>query len=99
METKLFAVIRERGPQWDHARPLEDQPEWQSHAAYMDALVDRGFIVLGGPLQGTSRVLLIVRAQDEAEVNARLAADSSTQIDLLRTVSVAPWTLRLGTLP
>jgi hypothetical protein len=48
----LFAVIRERGPAFDRSRPLEEQELWSEHAEYMDALVNDGFIVLGGPTEG-----------------------------------------------
>ena len=94
----LFAVIRARGPAWDHARPLEGQPEWAAHATFMNALKAEGFVVLGGPLEGTSEVLLIVRAENEAEVRSRLAADPWSANDLLRVARTAPWTLRLGSL-
>lgn len=46
----LFAVIRTRGPAWDSSRPLEGQPEWPAHAAFMNALKADEFVVLGGPL-------------------------------------------------
>jgi uncharacterized protein YciI len=98
MSGKLFAVINTRGPAWNHARPMEDQEGWRAHADFMNALEAEGFVVLGGPLQGTSDVLLIVRAEDEAEVDARLAPDVWVVNDLLRRVRVHPWQLRLGTL-
>jgi uncharacterized protein YciI len=94
----LFAVIRARGPAWDHARPLEGQPEWPAHATFMNGLKAEGFVVLGGPLEGTSEVLLIVRAENEAEIRAKLAADPWSANDLLRVARTAPWTLRLGSL-
>jgi len=94
----LFAVIRARGPAWGPSRPLEGQPEWPAHAAFMNGLKAEGFVVLGGPLEGTSEVLLIVRAEDEPEIRSRLAADPWSGNDLLRVVRTAPWTLRLGSL-
>src|SRR5205814_9333815 len=72
---QLFAVIRTRGPAWQHGRPLEQQEKWTEHAAFMDALVDDGFVLLGGPLEGTSDVLLIIRAESPGEIENRLAAD------------------------
>jgi uncharacterized protein YciI len=44
----FLVVLRRSGPQWDPSRPLEEQSEWSEHAAFMDGLVDDGFIVLGG---------------------------------------------------
>jgi len=98
MTVALFAVIRTRGPRWDDAQPLEGQEDWRAHADYMNALVDDGFMLLGGPLTGTRDVLLIVRAENEQQVEARLAADCWTVKGLLRTLQVSPWPLRLGSL-
>jgi uncharacterized protein YciI len=98
MAANLFAVVRTRGPRFNDAQPLEDQEDWRAHADYMNALVSDGFMLLGGPLVGSRDVLLIVRAEDEQQVEARLAADCWTVKDLLRTVRISPWQLRLSTL-
>ena len=44
-----FAVRLVHGPNWDPGRPIREQDGWQEHAAFMDGLVDDGFIILGGP--------------------------------------------------
>lgn len=95
---RLFAVIRTRGPGWDASRSLEEQQEWPEHAAFMDGLEAEGFVLLAGPLEGTSDALLVVRAQDEGEIHSRLAADPWSRSGLLRTTQTARWTLRLGSL-
>ena len=92
----LFAVFRMRGPAWQDPRPLEGQLDWTGHASFMNALAGEGFVLLGGPLEGSADVLLIVRAASADEARARLAKDPWEGIDLLRTVRVAPWDLRLG---
>jgi hypothetical protein len=94
-----FAVVqRQRGPKWDLSRPMEEQALWPDHAAFMNGLVDRGFVALGGPMGDEGRVLLIVRATDEAEIRATLAEDPWSD-DLLLIQSIEPWTIRLGELP
>jgi uncharacterized protein YciI len=98
MMPQLFAVIRTRGPAWQESRPLEGQADWASHAAFMNSLAKDGVVVLGGPLEGTSDVLLVVRAETPDEVRSRLADDPWAVQDLLRITRVAPWTLRLGSL-
>jgi uncharacterized protein YciI len=98
MAGKIFAVIRTRGPRWNDSEPMEAQEGWRPHADYMNALVADGFMVLGGPLVGTRDVLLIVRAADESEVEARLAQDCWTVSGLLQTRQISPWWLRLGSL-
>jgi len=97
--TQLFAVTRSRGPAWKDDRPMEEQGEWDAHAAFMNSLVSDGFVIIGGPLEGTRDVLLAVRADSAAAIEARLAADPWSEMELLRLGRVAPWTLRMGTLP
>lgn len=58
---RLFAVTRSRGPAWNQSLPLEQKDDWPAHAAFMNALHAEGFVLFGGPLEGTSDVLLIVR--------------------------------------
>ena len=95
---RVFAVVRRRGPAWDDSRSLEEQRNWDLHARFMDALAAERFVLLGGPLEGTAKVLLIIRAEDEAEIRRRLAEDPWTQSDQLRIADLRPWTLRLGQL-
>ena len=91
----MFLVVRLRsGPHWDASLPLEEQSDWPAHASFMDELVDRGFIVLGGPLADERRVVLAVEAESEDAVRATLAPDPWTDTHL-RTESVEPWTIRL----
>jgi uncharacterized protein YciI len=94
----LFAVINTRGFAYRHGTPMEGQEAWRAHADFMNALVDDGFVVLGGPLEEPD-VLLIVRAESVDAIRARLAVDPWHQMDLLRIKSISPWTLRLGSLP
>ena len=96
--TRLFAVIRSRGPAWDESRPLEGQAGWANHAAFMNGLLRDGFVALGGPLEGTRDVLLVVRAASESEIAGRLAADPWSGNGLLTVVRTCPWQLRLGAL-
>jgi len=90
-----FAVTRSRGPAWDPAKPMPAQDQWAEHAAFMTGLVDAGFILLGGPLAAGETVLLIVAAQDEAEIRARLSADPWTPLGLLEIATIQPWTILL----
>jgi hypothetical protein len=91
----MFLVMLSRsGPDWDPSRPLEEQSGWPEHAAFMDGLVDAGFLVLGGPLADEVRVAHAIEAESEAAVRATLARDpwSGTH---LRIDAVEPWTIRL----
>jgi uncharacterized protein YciI len=90
-----FAVRLVHGPGWDPARPIREQDAWEEHAAFMDALVDEGFIVVGGPVGGGEQTLHAVEAADEAELRARLAEDPWASAGLLEIGTVEPWALWL----
>jgi hypothetical protein len=60
----------------------------------MDALVDAGFVVLGGPLGDEFRVVHVVEAESEADVRATLARDPWSGSHLV-VDAVEPWTIRL----
>ncbi|MBS0272851.1 MAG: hypothetical protein JSR55_00290 [Proteobacteria bacterium] len=93
---RLFFILRTRGANWDRDRTLEEQDGWSGHVEFMNRLAREGFIVLGGPLEGTPNVLLLAMAENEEAVRARLAGDIWAQQDLLRVERVAPWSLKLG---
>jgi uncharacterized protein YciI len=95
---KLFAVIRTRGAAWCPSLPLEGQQEWDAHARFMNNLEAKGVVVLGGPLDGTPDVLLVMRANSPEEVTKHLDDDPWTSLNLLHMVRIMPWTLRLGVL-
>jgi uncharacterized protein YciI len=102
----LFAMIRRGGPAWDGDRSLREQDGFDEHAAFMDALVEEGFVVFAGPLgdghraggDAEHRVLLIFDADSESAIHARLDADPWTPTGTLETVSLEPWTVLLGAL-
>lgn len=96
---KIFAVIRTRGPAWRPSLSLEGQPEWPAHARFMNDLVARGAVILGGPLEGTPDVLLVMRADTADEAAHHLQDDPWTALNLLVVEKVMPWTIRLGALP
>jgi uncharacterized protein YciI len=92
-----FAVVRERAPAWDDSRSMREQDRWDAHAAFMDALADERFIILGGPLgDGERRFLLIFHAPSADAIRERLAADPWTPMQLLRIASIDTWEMLLG---
>ena len=91
----MFLVVLHRsGPQWDPSQPLEGQSGWAAHAAFMDGLVDAGFLVLGGPLADEHRVVHAVEAESAEAVRATLARDPWSESHL-RLDAIDPWTIRL----
>ena len=90
----FLVLVRRSGPQWDPSRPLAEQSDWPAHAAFMNGLVDAGFIVLGGPLADEQRVVHAVEAESEDAVRETFASDpwSGTHLEL---DTIEPWTLKL----
>ena len=90
----FLVVVHRSGPRWVPSLPLEEQSDWPAHAAFMDGLAERGFIMLGGPLRDEHRVVHVIDADSEDAVRATLARDpwsgSHLTID-----SIDPWTIRL----
>ena len=91
-----YAVTRERGENWDARLSMRQQEKWDEHAVFMNALVDDGFVVLGGPLDDGEKILLIIDAEGEQEIAARLADDPWTPMGLLRVAKVEHWEILLG---
>lgn len=90
----FYVVLRRTGPDWDPSKPLEEQVAWDEHAAFMDNLVDEGFVVLGGPLEDEARVVLAVEAASADEVRTTLARDPWSGTHLVID-AVESWTIRL----
>jgi hypothetical protein len=91
----VFVVTEVSGPSWDAARARREQDGWDEHAVFMDELADDGLVILGGPLGDGERVLLVVEAADEQEIEARFAADPWLPMGILRIESIEPWTIWL----
>ena len=89
-----FAVTMEPGPNWDHSRDRREQEGWEDHAAFMDGLVDSGFLILGGPLDDL-RSMHAVEATDEQEVRDRFAEDPWAPTGMLQLAQIQPWTIWL----
>ena len=90
-----FAVRLVHGPAWDAGRPIRGQDGWDEHAAFMDGLVEDGFIIVGGPVGDGEQTLHAVEAADENEIRARLALDPWASAGLLQTGTIEPWALWL----
>jgi uncharacterized protein YciI len=91
----FLVILRRSGPDYDLSKPLEEQLGWQDHAAFMDQLVDDGFILLGGPLSDEVRTAHAVQASSEDEVRAIFARDPWSGSHLVID-SIDAWTIRLA---
>jgi uncharacterized protein YciI len=91
----IFAVTLERGDPWDWSLGLREQQGFEQHGHFMDALVEEGFVLLGGPLALEREVLHIIEADSEQTVRARLADDPWHENGMLTVTSIRSWTVLL----
>jgi uncharacterized protein len=94
----VFAVTTARGPNWEHARGIREQPRWDEHAVFADMLVDRGVIILGGPVASDNDediALLAVEGPDEHAVRSIFDADPWAVHQVFRIKHVRAWALWL----
>lgn len=98
----MFAVTTAKGANWDHARGIREQPFFEEHAAFANELVERGVIVLGGPIASADEediALLAVEAPGEDAL--RLVFDDDPWIvhGVFRIKHMWTWTLWLDGRP
>jgi uncharacterized protein YciI len=91
-----YYVLRlERGGPWDWSRGMREQEGWDEHAAFMDGLVDKGSIILGGPLEDERYTLHIIAADSEQAVRDLFATDPWWVNGMLRPLIIERWTILL----
>ena len=90
-----FIVISAVGANRDRSKGTREQPFWDEHVAFIDQLVNDGFILMGGPLVGRDGLpqgaLLIVNAQDENKVAEKLKDDPWFERGILKLESIQRW--------
>ena len=86
-----FIASSSAGPDRDPSKGAREQPFWDDHAAFIDPLVDEGFILMGGPLVDEDGAMLIVNAEDENEVLEKLKKDPWFEKGILRLEAVKRW--------
>lgn len=95
----FFVLTMVHGPRWDDSRGIREQRAWDEHAAFMDGLVDDGFVILGGPIGDGKQTLIVIEASDEIVVKQRLGEDPWAPMGLLQIGSLQPWTIWLDGRP
>jgi len=91
-----YVVTLEQGEHWDARFPMHQQQHWDEHARLMDAFVDDGFIILGGPLDGEERILLVINAESRQAIEARFVADPWISTGVRRIAKVERWEILLN---
>jgi len=92
---EYFVLRLERGGPWDWGRDMREQEGWDDHARFMDDLVDKGSIILGGPLEGDRETLHVIAADSEQAVRDLFATDPWWVNGMLRPIRIERWTIVL----
>jgi len=74
---------------------MREQDGWDEHATFMDGLVDEGFVLMAGPLEGDRETLWIVEAESKEAIRARMAEDPWASNGMLTPASIELWTVLL----
>ena len=90
-----LVVLTRNGPDWERGVDMREQRGWDEHARFMDGLVDEGFILLGGPLEGDQETLHVVEAESEDAIRRRFAEDPWAANGMLSPVRIERWTVLL----
>jgi uncharacterized protein YciI len=86
-----FVVVSSAGTQRDLSKGTREQAFWDEHAEFIDGLVAEGFILLGGPLPDEGGAIIVVHAETEADVRAKLKDDPWYVNAVLNLESVKRW--------
>jgi uncharacterized protein YciI len=62
------------GPTWTSGS-VREQPDWDAHAEFVDALIERGTFVMGGPFSDNSGSMSLLEGIDAAEARRILEDD------------------------
>ena len=85
-------VIFRAGPIWESGSP-EDQLGWDAHAEWVDALIENGTFVMGGPLSDNSGSVSLLDGLTAAEAKELVVSDPFVANGVFELDSVRDWTV------
>jgi len=85
-------VIFRAGPIWESGPP-EDQLGWDAHAEWVDALIENGTFVMGGPLSDNSGSVSLLEGLTAAEAKELVVSDPFVANGVFELDSVRDWTV------
>jgi uncharacterized protein YciI len=81
------------GPTWSDGRSPREQPGWEEHASYIDDLVARGIMVMGGPLTDHTGSMTLLEGISAAEARELLLADPFVANGVFVLDEILDWTI------
>lgn len=90
--THRVLVIFRAGPAWGSGPP-EEQPGWDEHADFVDALVEKGTFVMGGPFSDYSGSVTLLEGVTAVEAADLLAGDPFVENGVFIVDSIRDWSV------
>jgi len=86
-------IVRFRaGPTWKSGG-VREQPDWDAHAEFVDALIERGTFVMGGPFSDNSGTMSLLEGVDAAEAEQLIADDPFMKNGVFVLDEIREWTI------
>jgi uncharacterized protein len=85
-------VVFRAGPAWGRGPP-EDQPGWEEHADWVDALIDAGIFVMGGPVSDYSGSITLLEGVTATQAADLVATDPFVRNGVFQLDFVRDWTV------
>lgn len=86
-------VVRFRaGPAWASGS-VREQPDWDAHAEFIDELVERGTMVMGGPFSDNSGSMSLLEGVDAEEARRILEDDPFMKNGVFELEEIREWTI------
>lgn len=92
MQPKRVIVRFRAGPTWGEGPP-QTQPDWDAHEAFVDELVERGTIVMGGPFSDYTGAMLLLEGVRHEEARSLLDQDPFVRNQVFVLDDVREWTI------
>ena len=73
MRRRLIVKVH-AGPTWKGGG-VREQPGWDAHATFIDGLIERGTMVMGGPFHDNSGSMMLFEGVGLSEAERLVAAD------------------------
>jgi len=80
------------GPTWSSGS-VREQPDWDAHAEFVDALIERGTFVMGGPFSDNSGSMSLLEGIDADEARRILEDDPFMKNGVFVLEEIREWTI------
>lgn len=93
MDRRRLLVRFRAGPTWADRGPPQAQPGWDAHEVFIDRLVERGTMVMGGPLSDHTGALIMLEGVTDAQARELVADDPFVENGVFVLDEILDWTV------